>query len=79
MNPLLQNNALSGSNLIQNASKIISMMKGQNVEIVMKQMLQNNPQFRQFYEQNKDKSLDQIATDYGVDMNLIRQLLNNKN
>lgn len=79
MNPLFQNNALGGSNLIQNASRIISMMKGQNVEAVMANMLSSNPQFKQFYEQNKDKSIEQIASDYGVDMNLIRQLLNNKN
>lgn len=42
---------------------------------ILEQMLQNNPQIRQFYEQNKDKTPEQVAQAYGLDMNMVQQII----
>lgn len=38
-------------------------------------LLNSNPQFRQFYEQNKGKSPQEIASNYGIDYNSLLQIL----
>ena len=49
------------------------MLNGKNPDELFKQLMQNNPQFRQFYEQNKDKSPEQIAKENGIDLtNLLK-------
>ncbi len=39
-------------------------------------MLRENPAFRDFVEANKGKTPQQIASDYGLDFNMVRQALN---
>jgi hypothetical protein len=34
--------------------------------------MQTNPQFRQFVNANQGKTLEQIATSYGIDFNAIK-------
>lgn len=74
-NPILQqmmgNRTNSG---INNISNIKNMMRG-NPNTVINQMMNNNPQFRQFINENRGLSPDQIAQKYGVDMNQVNQLL----
>lgn len=74
-NPILQK--MMGSQLnndINNISKIKNMFGG-NPNIAMNQMMNNNPQFRQFVNDNRGLSVNQIAQKYGVDMNKLNQLL----
>lgn len=51
------------------------MLKGGNPQAMFDQMMQSNPQFAQFMNDNKGKSVEQIARDYGVDLNMIKQLV----
>ena len=44
----------------------------------IEQQVTSNPQFKQFYEQNKDKSVEQICKDYNLDYNTIKNLINIK-
>jgi signal-transduction protein with cAMP-binding, CBS, and nucleotidyltransferase domain len=44
------------------------MLNGKNPDELFKQLMQNNPQFRQFYEANKDKTPEQIAKENGIDL-----------
>lgn len=39
------------------------------------EMMENNPEFRKFVEENKHKSIEQIAMDYNVDPSCIRNYL----
>lgn len=40
---------------------------------IIEQML-NNPQFKQFYEDNKNKTPQQICEEYGLDYNMVKML-----
>lgn len=50
-------------------------MSGKNPQDVYNYMLSNNPQFRQFIEENKGKSLEDIALAYDIDLDLIKKFM----
>ena len=68
MNPLMQ--AMNGSNKkMTQAMQVIKMLRSGNPEMMAQQMMQSNPQFRQFIEANKGKTPQQVAQENGVDLN----------
>ena len=46
-----------------------------NADELMQEALKKNPQFREFYDKNKDKTPEQVAKDYGLDMGLVNQMI----
>ena len=54
---------------------MMSMIRGQDPRQVAQLMAQRNPQFAEFLRQNQGKSPEQIAANYGIDMNLVRELM----
>lgn len=66
MNPLFQ--AMSGGGKMQQVSGLMQMLKSGNPQQIAMQMMQTNPQFRQFMEQNKGKDPMQIARENGIDL-----------
>ena len=80
MNPLWQQiNPLNSAQInINSMQSIISLMRSKNPSEVTTMLLNSNPQFKEFYETNKNKNPEEIAKEYGIDFSLIRQLLNNK-
>lgn len=73
MNPILQ--TIMGNNRGNQMMSLMNMMKSGNPNAIYNQMMQTNPQFRQFIEDNKDKTPEQIAQENGIDMNLLRQFM----
>lgn len=73
MNPILQ--MLNTQNPMNNIMGLINALKNGNAEYMYQQMVKTNPQFKSFVEQNKDKTIQEIADSYGIDMNTINQLL----
>lgn len=73
MNPLFQ--AMNDNNKMAQVANIMRMLKSGNPEQIAQQMMQNNPQFRQFVEQNKGKTPEQVAREYGVDLNQIKSMM----
>ena len=75
MNPLFQ--AMNGGNMgkMQQISGVMQMLKSGNPEQIAQQMMQSNPQFRQFMEQNKGKSPEQVAREHGLDIEQVKQLM----
>ncbi len=71
MNPILQQIARPQNNMLD----MLSGLKQQNPNIIMQQMMQNNPQFRSFVQQNQGLNAGQIAQKYGVDINKLNSLL----
>lgn len=65
MNPLM--NAIGG-NSNPNIMNIFQMLKNGNPEQIAMNLMQRNPQFRQFIEANKGKSPEQVAKENGVDL-----------
>ena len=70
MNPLMS--AINVKSTPQNnILQILQMLKSGNPEQIARNMMQNNPQFRQFVEANKGKSPEQVAKENGIDLNKI--------
>ena len=67
-----QNNPMA---MMGQLKQMVGMMRGQNPQQVAQMMAQRNPQFAAFLQQNRGKTPEQIAADYGVDMNLVRELM----
>lgn len=61
------------SNPIQAAAQAVQAMRAAGPEQVMEKMMQSNPQFAQFVEQNRGKSPEQIAREHGVDLGAVMQ------
>lgn len=74
MNPILQmlnkNRISAPSNLLG----IISSLQNGDPDQMLQQLMNTNPKFRQFVEANKGKSPEQIAQEYGIDMNLLNKI-----
>lgn len=68
MNPLFQ--AMNGGNMgrMQQIAGVMQMLKSGNPEQIAQQMMQSNPRFKQFMEQNKGKSPEQVAKENGIDL-----------
>lgn len=54
---------------------LLSQLKTGNPEAIAEQMLKSNPQFKQFVEENKGKSGEQIASEHGIDLNTLKMLM----
>ena len=72
MNPLIQsmgtphpNNPMSG------LGNIFQMLKNGNPEQIAINLMQKNPQFKAFMDANQGKSPEQVAQQYGIDINQI--------
>lgn len=68
MNPLFQ--AMNGWNMgkMQQIAGVMQMLKSGNPEQIAQQMMQSNPRFKQFMEQNKGKTPEQVAKENGIDL-----------
>lgn len=53
----------------------MAMLNGQNPQAIFQNLMQSNPQFQKFMQDNKGKSLDQIAQENGVDPNLLHRFI----
>lgn len=77
MNPLMM--AMQGSNSPMNKmgqiANLMKMLHSGNPEQIAQQMMQNNPQFRQFVEANKGKTPDQVAREHGIDLSQFKSMM----
>ena len=71
MNPILRN--LPNNNILSQLSNIRQLINGDPTAAFGRMM--QNPQFRQFVEANKGKTPEQIASEYGIDFNQVRNLM----
>lgn len=74
MNPLMQSvsQQVGGG---MNVYKVMQMLKGRNPQDVFNQMMQSNPAFRSFYEQNKGKTPEQVAQEHGIDLSQFKNMM----
>lgn len=45
-----------------------------NPQLLFQNLMSQNPQFKQFVDANKNKSVDQIAQENGIDLTQIRNM-----
>lgn len=58
-----------------NLVSIIQMLKSGNPEQIAMNLMQKNPQFKQFVEANKGKSPEQVAKEHGVDLSQFKNMI----
>ena len=75
MNPLFQ--AMNGGNMgkMQQIAGVMQMLKSGNPEQIAQQMMRSNPRFKQFMEQNKGKSPEQVARENGIDLSQLKNMM----
>lgn len=56
-------------------TQIKNLLSGKNPDAVFSDLMQNNPQFRSFVEQNKGKTPEQIAKENGLNIEQIKAML----
>ena len=59
-------------------ANLISQIKGLvngSPAALFSMMMQNNPEFAKFVQENKGKTPEQIAKQYGIDMDTVRTIL----
>lgn len=57
------------------AARVKSFLNGRAPEEAYQSLMHSNQQFADFVNKNNGKSVEQIAKEYGLDINLLRQLL----
>lgn len=62
-----------GGNSIFNVINMVKNMR--NPSSLAQSLMQNNPDFQQFVNNNQGKSLEQIANENGIDYNLIKRYM----
>lgn len=78
LNPILQrlNPKMNQNSLIQKINMAKSFLNGKNPNVLYQEMMQNNKQFRDFSDHIQGKTLEDIAMEYDLDINLLKQFLN---
>ena len=59
---------------MMNIPQIMRLAQG-NPQDLFNNLMQTNPNFAEFVRKNQNKSPEQIAADYGVDLSVIRKLI----
>lgn len=78
MNPLMNAmgmNRNTNGNQFSNLMNIARMVKSGNPEQIAMNLMRQNPQFKQFVEQNRGKTPEQVARENGIDFSQIRSLM----
>jgi len=65
----------NGTNGILDKVDALRRMAGGNPDAFMQQLMRTNPQFAEFVNANRGKTPDQIASDYGIDIGLLRKYM----
>lgn len=78
MNPLMM--AMQGantqpSNNMAEIGNIVKMLRSGNPEQIAMNLMQKNPQFRQFIEQNRGKTPEQVARENGIDLSQFKNMM----
>lgn len=77
MNPLMM--AMQGANSpmskMGQVANLVKMLRSGNPDQIAQQMMQNNPQFRQFVEQNKGKTPEQVAKEHWIDLSQLKGMM----
>ena len=73
-NPMMTRLNSGRNGMLEKINAVKQMISGQNPGSVYTMMMNTNPQFRSFVEQNKGKTPQQIAGENGIDYTLVQKL-----
>lgn len=61
--------------MIQRMQMIKNMLSGKNPTELYQSMMQTDPRFQKFVKENENKSIEDIALEYDLDLNFLKQLM----
>lgn len=61
----------NGLNSFGKIQQIMNMLRGGNPAEIAANMARQNPEFAKFVEANKNKSVQDLANEYGIDLNIL--------
>lgn len=76
LNPILQMLGGNQQNNMLNQIANLRQLANGNPQGLYDQMMKSNPQFKQFVNSNQGKSPEQIAKENGIDLGMLKQLIN---
>lgn len=62
-------------NNLSKIQQIMNMLRGGNPAEIAANMARANPDFARFVEANRNKSVEELANEYGIDLNMINSLI----
>ena len=76
-NPILQmlNGNSQQNQMIEKLKMLKNLMEGKTPEGVYNYLMQTSPQFKKFIQDNQGKTIEDIAMDYDIDLDLIRKFM----
>lgn len=76
-NPLFSAAQQGGGTIsnVQAVRQLMASLQGQDPNKVIPLLAQRNPQFAQFAQQCKGKTPEQVAAQYGIDLNMLKSIL----
>lgn len=75
-NPIIQLlNAVNSQSQNNTISRLRELFKSGNVNDYYNNMVNTNPQFKRFVEQNKDKTIEEIAMEYDIDLSILKYFM----
>lgn len=69
------NLSAQGGNPLQEAIKIANIMRGKNPEQVAMNLMNRNPQFKQFMQSVQGKTPEQFSREHGIDFSQIMGMM----
>ena len=54
---------------------IKSVISNKNPHELYQQMYNNNPQFKKFVKDNENRTIEDIAMEYDIDLNILKQFM----
>ena len=77
MNPLMQAMQVANNpmNKMSQAANLMKMLRSGNPSRIAQQLMKNNPQFRQFIEDNKEKTPQQVAQEHGINLSQLNKMM----
>ncbi len=71
-NPIIQALKQNNSKMLNNLDIMRALLSGQSPEVIYNDLMRNDPKFRQFVEDNKGKTPEEIALAYDIDPALLK-------
>lgn len=78
LNPILQmlnGNQQNQNNISQRLIAAKSILSGKDPNAVFNSLMQTNPQFQKFVKENEGKTIEDMALEYDIDLNLLKQFM----
>ena len=63
------------SQMIEKLRMLKNLMDGKSPEGVYNYLMQTNPQFKRFIQDNQGKSIEDIAMEYDIDLDMVKRFM----